>query len=427
MASSTRQRWSRRELVALAIGLLGAGLLRLALLPTVGLRDDTDQFAGWVHRLATDLPLGQAYRMDLTFGPVMVYLFQLMGLLQPAFQAATDASDPAVRAVIKLPAGIADLGIAVVVAWLLRDRPRPAIAAALAVAFVPVTWFVSAWWGQFEAIYALFGLLAVAAALSGHPIWAGIALGLAVSIKPQALPFLVPFAAWILASEGWRVAGRSALAGLATVAILWVPFLADGGPGAYLRNIGAYQDGVFAVMSLRAWNPWWILQSSAAGDAFLPDTAALLGPLTPRMIGYGLAAVLELGVFLLVFRARTPRGLLLGAAATVLVAYLALTTMHERYSWAALVFLAPLLADRRVAVAWVVLAAATFANYLAAIPIVAGGAPLLPIDGPLGIAGSVAITGVGLAVVWLLAEEARGGGSRAASRRPNDNRGDPGR
>jgi hypothetical protein len=133
------------------------------------------------------------------------------------------------------------------------------------------------------------------------------------------------------------------------------------------------------------------------------------------MIGYGLAAVLELGVFLLVFRARTPRGLLLGAAAAVLVAYLALTTMHERYSWAALVFLAPLLADRRVAVAWVVLAAATFANYLAAIPIVAGGAPLLPIDGPLGIAGSVAITGVGLAVVWLLAEEARGGWAVRAS------------
>jgi hypothetical protein len=39
---------------------------------------------------------------------------------------------------------------------------------------------------------------------------------------------------------------------------------------------------------------------------------------------------------------------------------------------------------------------------------VVGGAPLLPIDGPLGIAGSVVITGVGIAVVWLLAEEARG-------------------
>jgi hypothetical protein len=56
--AETRQGWSRRDLSVLSIGLLGAGLLRLALLPTVGLRDDTDQFAGWVHRLATDLPLG---------------------------------------------------------------------------------------------------------------------------------------------------------------------------------------------------------------------------------------------------------------------------------------------------------------------------------------------------------------------------------
>ncbi len=78
---------------------------------------------------------------------------------------------------------------------------------------------------------------------------------------------------------------------------------------------------------------------------------------------------------------------------------LALTTTHERYSWAAIAFLAPLPADCRVAVAWVILVAATFANHLAAtfanhlaaIPIVAGESPLLPIDRSLGIADSVAI------------------------------------
>ncbi len=403
----TPRRWTGRELTFLAAGLLAAAVLRALLLPTVGLRDDTDQFAGWIHRLATDLPLGQAYRMDLTFGPVMTYLFWLMGQVQPAFQTATDASDPLVRATIKLPASAADIGLVVVVAWLLRDRPRVAIVAACAIAFVPVTWFVSAWWGQFESIYALFGLLAAAAALSGRPLLAGVALGLAVSTKPQALPFLLPFAAWILARFGWRGTARAAVGGLLAVLAAWLPFLADGGHVAYLRNIAAYQDGDFAVMSLRAWNPWWILQSSAAGDAFLPDNVPILGPLTARMIGYGFAAVLSLLVAALVLRAREPRGLLLGAAAGILVAFLALTTMHERYSFAALVFLAPLLADRRVAAAWAVLAGVTFANYLAAIPIVPGEPPLLPIDGPLGIAGSAVITGVAIGVGVLLAEEGR--------------------
>jgi len=407
VGSAPGRRWTSREIAALGVGLLGAAVLRLVLLPTIGLRDDTDQFAGWIHELATGLPLGQAYTMDLTFGPVMTYLFWLMGQLQPAFQTATDASDPLVRATIKLPASVADLAIALVVAWLLRDRPRAAIAAALAIAFVPVTWFVSAWWGQFESIYALFGLLAAAAALSGRPLLAGVALGLAISTKPQALPFLLPFAAWLLARFGWRGAARAAIGGLAAVVVAWLPFVADGGPAAYLRNIAFYQDGDFAVMSLRAWNPWWILQSSAAGDAFLPDNVAILGPLTARMIGYGLAAALSLSVAALVLRARTAHGLLLGAAAGVLVAFLALTTMHERYSYAALVFLVPLLADRRIAAAWTVLAVVTFANYLAAIPVVPGDPPLLPIDGPLGIAGSAVTIGVATVVIGLLAAESR--------------------
>jgi hypothetical protein len=406
-ARSTPPRWTGRELAALGIGLLGAGALRVFLLPTVGLRDDTDQFAGWIHRLATDVPLGQAYRMDLTFGPVMTYLFWLMAQLQPAFQTAIDASDPVVRATIKLPASAADLGLAVLVAWLLRDRPRVAVAAGCAIAFVPVTWFVSAWWGQFESIYALFGLLAAVAALAGRPALAGVALGLAVSTKPQALPFLLPFAAWILTRFGWQGAVRAAGGGLAAIVVAWLPFTADGGHLDYLQNIAAYQDGDFAVMSLRAWNPWWILQSSAAGDAFLPDNVPVLGPLTARAIGYGIAAVLSLLVAALVLRAREPRGLLLGAAAGTLVAFLALTTMHERYSFAALVFLAPLLADRRLAGAWIVLAGVTFANYLAAIPIVSGEPPILPIDGPLGIAGSAAITALGIATIGLLARWGR--------------------
>jgi hypothetical protein len=396
------RRWTNPEAAALAVGLLGAAVLRVALLPAVGLRDDTDQFAGWIHQLATGLPLGQAYTMDLTFGPVMTYLFWLMAQLQPAFQVATDASDPVVRTTIKLPASVADLAIALAVAWLLRDRPRVAIAAALAIVFVPVTWFVSAWWGQFESIYALLGLLAAAAALSGRPALAGVALGLAVATKPQALPFLLPFAAWILARFGAGGLLRAAVGAAGALVVAWLPFLPAGGHLAYLRNVAAYQDGVFAVMSLRAWNPWWILQSSAAGDAFLPDNVPIVGPLTARMIGYAAAGALSLLVAALILRARTPAGLLLGATAGVLVAFLALTTMHERYSFAALVFLVPLLADRRVAVAWAILAAATFANYLAAIPVVPGEPPLLPIAGPLGIVGSAVTTGVGVAVVALM-------------------------
>jgi Gpi18-like mannosyltransferase len=394
--------WRRSQVTALAFGLTVAIAIRLALLPTPGMTGDLDLFAGWVHRLATDVPLGNAFDLELTFGPVMAYLFWLIGLLIPAFQSPVTAADPVAAAAIKLPAVIADLVIVATLAWALRDRPSVAVAAALGVALVPVTWYVSAWWGQFESIYTLFGLLAAVAALRGHWALAGVALALALGTKPQALPFVVPLAAFALARLGPRRALVPIAATAITFAVLWLPFLAAGGPTTYLGTIGGLQGEEFAVLSLRAWNPWWIVQSSAVGAALLTDTTPVLGPLTPRLIGYVAAGLGMAGIFLLVWREATPRNLLLGLAAAVLVAFCLLTTMHERYSFAGVVFLAALLADRRLALAWVILAATVTLNLLAARPPTGLPGSWLPLDGPLGIAGSAAITAILVASLLLL-------------------------
>jgi len=403
--------WSRRARIGLAVGLLAAALLRLALLPTMGLRDDTDQFVGWVHQLATGLPLGDAYRLDLSFPPVMVYVFWGLAHLVPVFGTAADAGDLAARIAIKVPAAVADLGLALGVAYLLRERPRWAIGAGLAVAFVPLTWYVSAWWGQFESIYVLLGLLAVILVLADHPIPAAAALGLAVMTKPQALPFLVPFAAYALGRYGWRrVAVFGAITGAVATAA-WLPFLADGGPARYLATLGQSQDGAFAVLSLRAWNAWWLVQEPATGGAFLSDTGRLLGPVTPRLLGYALAGLAELTVFLAVLRRPTRDGLLLGLAASVLVAFCFLTTMHERYSYGAVIFLAAAMSGRVRAAAWGVLAVATTADVIAAIPPSTVPGSLIALGGPVGIAGSLAVLGATASVVVLLRWH-KAGGSR---------------
>ena len=139
---------------------------------------------------------------------------------------------------------------------------------------MPLTWYVSAWWGQFESIYVLLGLLAAILVLADHPIPAAAALGLAVMTKPQALPFLVPFAAYALGRYGWRRAAVLGAVAGAVAAATWLPFLADGGPSRYLGNLGHYQDQVFAVLSLRAWNVWWLVQEPATGGASLPIPAS---------------------------------------------------------------------------------------------------------------------------------------------------------
>ena len=77
----------------------------------------------WVHGIAVN-GLTPAYDMDITFGPVMAWIWGVLAAIQPAFQTVTDASDPAIRALMKLPASLADLGLAALVVYALRGWPE---------------------------------------------------------------------------------------------------------------------------------------------------------------------------------------------------------------------------------------------------------------------------------------------------------------
>ena len=391
-AGSPSRRWTAAHWAVLAAGLVAAALIRLPLLPTEGLKGDLDQFVLWVHGIVTG-GFGRAYDQNLSFPAVMVYVWGLLGAVEPAFRTVTDSGDAGIRTVMKLPATVADFGLALGVGYALRDRPWWAVAGALAIALHPAVVDVSAWWGQYESIYVLIALVAYLLAVGGRPGWAAVALALAVMTKPQALPFVVPFAAWYLARFGWRGAVRYGLIGAATAVLVWLPFLGAGGPLNYARNLAEYQGDIFAVLSLRAWNPWWLVQESTGAGQFIADGARIAGPVTLRTVGYLAALLLELIVFLAVLRAPTPRGLALGLAAATLVAFTALTTMHERYAFGALVFLALLLPDRRVLALWIVFSVVFTLNLLAAVPPTPEIGAALPVFGPLGVVGSLLLSG----------------------------------
>ena len=377
--------------VILAVGLAFAFLVRRLLLPTPGLPDDLDQFVLWVHGIATS-GLGRAYDMNVSFPPVMVYVWSVVAAADTAFRTVTNSADPTIRIFMKLPAALADFGLATGVALALRSQPRWAIAGFLAILLHPAVLYISAWWGQYESIYVLAALVAWHLAVRNRPGLAAIALAVAVMTKPQAIPLLVPFAAWYVARYGVARSVRFAAIWAVTIALLWVPFLAAGGPLAYLRNLGEYQNGIFAVVSIRAWNPWWLFQSAYGGGDFIADTAAIAGPITLRIAGFMVTAILEALVFVAVHRHPTPRSLALGAAAASLVAFSALTTMHERYAFPALVFLALWLPERWVRWTWIAFSVAFTLNLLAAIPPNDFVRNVLPVAGPVGIVGSVVLT-----------------------------------
>ena len=378
-------------LAILGVGFLAALAVRLAVLPGYILLGDLDQYARWAHHLATDLPFGAAYRQDFSYMPVLVGVFGALARLVPGFATAGDAGDVGVRIALKVPALLGELAIVTGLFTLLRQRPSLAVAAILAVLLVPATWYIGAWWGQLDAVYVALCLWAAILASRDRRWLFAVVLGLAMMTKPQALFLAAPFAGYAIGRWGIR---RAALVGLvaAAVALLtWLPFVPYGGVADYLRNLDYYQNDQYPILSMRAWNPWWLLQVAFGGDRFVLDSTPVLGPLTSRYLGLIATALGEILVFVAVLRRATTERLLVGLAAATLAAFCLMTSMHERYAYAALVFLAPALDRRPVQLAWGILAVAISLN------VVAGAAPgqigpIVPLAGSVSIAGSIAMT-----------------------------------
>lgn len=404
-----------RTRALLGLGLLAAITIRLAVLPSFVLLGDLDQYARWTHHLATDLPFGAAYRQDVSYMPVLVGVFGALARLVPAFATSGDAGTVGVRVVLKVPSLLGELAIVAGLLTLLRHRPSIAVTAILAVLLVPATWYIGAWWGQLDAVYVALCLWAAILAERDRPWLFAVVLGLAMMTKPQALFLAAPFAGYAVGRWGVRRAALVGLVAMAVALLTWLPFVPYGGVADYLRNLDYYQNNQYPVLSMRAWNPWWLVQVAFAGDRLVLNSTPVLGPLTPRDLGYIATALGEILVFVAVLRRATTERLFLGLAAATLAAFCLMTTMHERYAYASLVFLAPLLGRRPVQIVWGILAVAVSLNIVAGAPPGQIG-PIIPLSGPVGTLGSIAMI-LSTMIVCALLLGSRSGGTLAVPRR----------
>jgi Gpi18-like mannosyltransferase len=373
---------------AVAVGLA----VRLTFLPTPDISGDINLFVSWVHGIARN-GLPSAYDAKLTFPPVMAYIWWLLAAIEPGFQTATDSSDQTIRVLMKLPATLADFGLAALVAYALRHRPRWASAAAVVVLLHPAVIDVSALMGQYESIYLLFALAAAILATSGRNGWAAALIALSLMTKPQALAMLLPFAALFLATDGWRGLVRAASIGAAVILILWLPFVAADGPANYLQNLAYYQGQGHAALSVWAWNFWWLVQELVVGG-FAYDSVPIVGPLTVKHLGYAVTAVLGSLIAVAVIRDPRPRTFVLALASSVLVTFLFATSMHERYNFGALIFLLLLLPEPRMRWLNAALGVVVTLNMLASVPPTAEISSVIRETRLLGVLGSMAMLGI---------------------------------
>ncbi len=380
--------------ILLALGLALRLIIAYVLLPGSGFKVDLASFSGWAMELARNGPWGLYDRpLFVDYTPGYLYVLWGLGLVSQAFAVP-------IESLLKLPAIVADLGLALAIfalaAELGASRNRALLAAAVFL-FVPISWFDSAVWAQVDLVGTLVLVLAVRELWRGNSERAAVLTTIAAIIKPQ-FGILIPLAAVVIIRRHWverpddgsRLGGgpirilTTTLAGLVTATLVCLPFglaivpipglvgFEDSLLGQIIQTAGGYP-----YVTVNAYNPWALVSLDGSGlassgtwirDAPNPEIPGdpyytVLG--APAVIAGSLligAAIAALMVVL--WRRHDDRRALLVALAVMAIAFFVLPTrVHERYLYPFFALGAILLALRpRWAAVYAVLAAANFAN-----------------------------------------------------------------
>ncbi|MFN8637561.1 MAG: glycosyltransferase 87 family protein [Chloroflexota bacterium] len=277
------------------------------------------------------------------YPPVTMYGYRVAGWLYRHLYDLTFDMDVALEsqplAVLdKLVAVVPHLLCALAIFALLKRRfgSGPATLATAAYALNPAAIFDAAYWGQPDAVHAMFLLIAIYWFEEDRPLVGYAFIGLAAATKPQAwalLPFLgyVSLRRFGLSTSvvGAVVAGLTALA-------TCIPFIVYGTFSELFKLPGLIAE-TMQVVSANAHNVWWIV--TRGKPDFVWDGEPLIGPLTYRQAAAGLTLmVMAFGLWRTNPRGRD--GELSATAAYLAFAWFMVTTRaHENHAF----FVLPLL------------------------------------------------------------------------------------
>jgi dolichyl-phosphate-mannose--protein O-mannosyl transferase/Gpi18-like mannosyltransferase len=361
-------------------------LIRLAFIGNEGFKTDVGTFEAWALSLA-DKGFANFYGNAgfADYPPGYFYILAVVGHLWEWLFKPFDGGFVILRALVKLPAILADLGVGALLYAVVRRFSTTGVAVGAAALYLldPAIIYNSALWGQVDSISGGLALLAMYLLLRSDdteprgPInwWivdGWLALAYSLLIKPQAavlLPLLVAFAFIDPARRrtGLLSTGVGIIGSVVLALVLSVPFH-PGNPVETMRWLFerySFGSNVYAYNSVNAFNLW-----ALRGQMWVPDTpqadTSYLFRLVPQYIwGIGLVvAAVALTVWRYV-QERTPRALLESAAIATIAFFILATRMHERYLFNGVIFtIACLPFARRYLWSAVALSIVLFANLI---------------------------------------------------------------
>jgi hypothetical protein len=182
---------------------------------------------------------------------------------------------------IKLPVIAANVGLAYLVARILKERgAAPAVCrkAWIFVLLNPLLLYVGAAWGQIDAIAALLALAALALVGARRSSSSAVILALAVCFKPTAAPILLVVLVYLLSRSARQAARYAAVFAAGALAFYAAPFFVFGWDSTPVRQLNAHfvMSGTMSFMTvvrlvrdpLLMQGHWWLL-----GLAWIPALA----------------------------------------------------------------------------------------------------------------------------------------------------------
>jgi Gpi18-like mannosyltransferase len=297
----------------LAIGVFVAILLRISLFPFVSLDMSLDMLP-WANRLQNEGVAALAQRFS-NYPPLYLYLLWGFAVLPlPKLYA------------IKLLYVLFDL----ILAWysgklieVIRGRDAISFYTPVVVLLIPTVVLNSSCWGQCDAMYTSGIIACIYYLLRRLPVLACVGLGVAISLKPQAV-FIAPLMIALF------------LQGRLLIFHLLIPFV------------------VYALFCVPAWlvgRSFTEMLTLYAQQKILPHPALTLGAtnlyqwVSPELLGPILPAALAVSCLVFVLSllilsrvALLSHTILIGAAFSCIVMPYVLPFMHERYFYCADIF-----------------------------------------------------------------------------------------
>jgi|GEM_PF-495394 len=242
-------------------------------------------------------------------------------------------------AILKLPAELADLGIAFIIYKIIfqlvkneKKKRKLALIGSLIFLFNPVVWYNSAVWGQYDAVINFFALLAFYLLEKRKLNWALFLFAISIYTKASLLIF-APIFLTIVIRQKYEIKEylKALLITGLVIGGITLPF-SQGEPFSWLLKL--FREKVFVdqlhSISANAFNLWGAVNGIHAAPQLFPETTPLLG-LTYQYWSYILFTIFYLPALILVYKRQDLKSVIWSLAIAGLSSFMLLTNMHERY------------------------------------------------------------------------------------------------